>query len=111
MTSKFKRGPAKTRDGRDAFIFEVSEMIYGKVKENHHDSVWKVDHWELNGLWDVGIEGEADILPNVEPFRFEAQVEWRLSGITTYPIALGGQQVMLMDLAGKRGKLVFMEDE
>lgn len=68
MTPKFKPGPAKTRDGRDAVIYEVrKDVIFGRIG----DYVYR---WVDLGAG-VAVNnhecGRDDLL--CTPFRFEAK--------------------------------------
>lgn len=102
--AKFKVGPAKTRCGQEAVIFEVSDKIYGKV----HD---KAESWTLNGDFfehHQGRESQLDLLPNVEPFRFEAKVCWQLKDLNVVP--LWSFNDPFGKLVGKKGTLTFVED-
>lgn len=105
MTPKFKPGPAKTRDGRDAVIYEIAEdRMYVRIDKSPHALC-------LDGRWYLTQEFPGDLLPNVEPFRFEARVEWaRWDGAVIFPLCKGGAHSW-SDLIGKRGVLVFTEEE
>lgn len=66
---KFKVGEAKTRDGSDVVIFEVSDKIY--TKRLLKDGSWTQDVFNLNGKWFGSMIRDIDLIPNVEPLRAE----------------------------------------
>lgn len=67
MTEKFKLGPAKTRDGHDAVIFEISDDgILGKMKPKG-DTCWGLCRWAGAGLSFSGMS--YDLMPNAEPHK------------------------------------------
>lgn len=102
--TKFKVGPAKTRGKNAAVIFEVSDRIYGKV-------LHKAESWNLDGQFfedDKTRSSGLDLVPNVEPFRFEAKVCWQLRDLNVVP--LWSFNDPFGKLVGKKGTLTFVED-
>lgn len=72
---KFKVGPAKTRDGKDAYIFEISDKIYGK---RMFQLGMYGDSWPLSGICNYDQSfADADIMPNAEILREEFEAEVR----------------------------------
>lgn len=67
--SKFKVGEAKTKGGHEAYIFEMGDTIFGRIKDEH----WFSGTWRPDGKADIRV---YDLLPNNEPLRaeFEATV-------------------------------------
>lgn len=74
--TNFKVGPAKTRDGRDAWIFEVSDKIYCKAINIY--GKWQSMQRFLDGGISQGHESGGDLLPNVTVHReeFEAEISF-----------------------------------
>lgn len=65
MNTKFKAGPAKTRNGSDAYIFEAGDVIHGKIKT---DEGWYAVTWNPSGF---NANGNSQLLPNAEPLAVE----------------------------------------
>ena len=114
---KFKLGPGKTRDGRECVALEISDKIYGKILRRGA-TAWASCDWSLEGEYDsVVTGGPADFMPNVEPFRFEAHVNWelRIFERTKYLVPMRintrGPVQPFESLHGKRGTLIFTGDE
>jgi hypothetical protein len=74
--SLFKVGEAKLRNGAEAYVFEVSNRIYMKVKDR--DGVWMSAVRNLDGrYWNYGY-CEEDLLPNNAPEKIVIEgVEFR----------------------------------
>lgn len=70
----FKTGPAKLRDGSEAYIFEISDKIYLKVRDF---AGWYVTTRSLDGSWDE--RPNLDLMPNNLPEVIEiSDVEFEL---------------------------------
>lgn len=67
MTKKFVVGPAKLIDGRDAYIFEVSDMIFGKIQ---FGETWIAAAWTPPGI-SLNLVKEDRLLPNAAPLQVE----------------------------------------
>lgn len=75
MKPKFKLGPCKTRDGKEAFIFEINEKtIFGKATIY---SRWESEHWDCNGAYANGGISMQDLIPNNEPESVEFETTVR----------------------------------
>lgn len=80
--SKFKGGPTKTRDGRDAIIHAVdgpriSYPIVCSYKSGPLSDHWNEQSVDKNGYFNLEV-GDCfnDLLPNVEPEKYEFECEW-----------------------------------
>ncbi len=92
--SNFKIGTAKTLGGYDAFIFEIGDTIFGKVKDaNGH---WFSCQWKLDGTGQMA--GAYQLYPNTEPLREEI-----ILPIGTEVIKLGPEWI------GKKARLTIVE--
>lgn len=107
---KFKPGPAKTRDGRDAVIYEVEkDVIFGRIGAYVYRWVDKGGGVAINNY----DSGRDDLLSNSEPFRFEAKVWWREwpdPPHFIYPDCFSSPTSPFPDIVNKHGTLVFTED-
>ena len=107
--SKFKVGPCKTRGGRDAVIYEISDKIYGKMP-------WAATgenlptYWSLGGIFHSS-DHNGDLVPNAEPFGIRAIVSWHLEGKRVYPTQIDRSYIPWIGLVGKRGVLTFTEGD
>lgn len=109
MKPKFKIGPAKTRDGREARIYALDgdyrTPIHGAFKQY---SAWGLCNWTQEGSFYVAdgtADSDRDLMPNVEPEVYEFECEWSGgSGKALYPIFIG-QSVPQRCLVGKRTKV------
>lgn len=107
MKPKFKIGPAKTRDGREARIYALdgnhSTAIHGAVKI---DLAWVLFAWCPDGSVFAFETSGTDLMPNVEPEVLEFECTWGDDGgksmIAPIEYNLGA---VLKPLIGKRTKI------
>lgn len=66
--SEFKPGSWSTRGCNEVIIFEVSDMIYGKLFRR---GFWEIADWNLDGLYAFGYDDspELDLAPIEKPKR------------------------------------------
>lgn len=78
MKPKFKIGPAKTRDGREARIYAL-DGVNGEIHAAalSLDCGWQVFAYCPDGRLSQYSESDPeDLLPNVEPEVFEFECSW-----------------------------------
>lgn len=82
--TKFKPGPAKTVGHSSiAFIFEVSDKIYGKINHGYQPKQWSVFTWAIDGTNFYANElknRNLDLIPNDDPDGADIEFEIRPSG-------------------------------
>lgn len=103
MKPKFKIGPAKTRDGREARIYALDgnhdTTIHGAVKI---DRAWVLFTWCPDGSVSAFDTSGLDLMPNSWPETLEFECNWlRCSHGAVVP-TFGPS---LKDLIGKRTKV------
>ena len=80
----FKTGPAKTRDGQEAFVSKIyPDRIEGNAKDGQGEWLWT--QWEPNGWLHHLAEGFGDILPNNEP-EWEYVVAYSVGSTTIFEV-------------------------
>lgn len=107
--SKFKPGPAKTRDGRHVVVYEVTKnMVFGRILGVNEPSAWLASG-DCKGANHA--TEECGLLPNAEPFRFESEVIWEARNGFAVPYHVYNRDPLSSRLIGKTGILTFVESE
>ena len=74
--SKFQIGPAKTRDGRDAFITEVGRYTISGYAPTLGTGTWLEVEWMGDGAAIQFKTSDIDLLPNVPEPEWTVYAVW-----------------------------------